>query len=267
MKKKKLEGKVAVISGGSSGIGYAIAKRLKEQGVRVFNISRSKFSDECFEESFSCDITDGEKLKETASQIEKTVGKIDMLFCNAGMGIAGKIENATLDAIDKIMNVNLTSQIKMTNIFLPILNDGGKIFYTGSLAAILPLPYQACYSSTKAGLLTFARALRTELKSRKISVTTFLPTDTKTGFTDARIKSKKVDEKEQHGIMKMEKEERNGKTPDYTAKRVLKLVKKKKPPIYTTTGGYGCLPGWMIIFLLKVLPTKFVDWLIEKLYL
>lgn len=267
MKKNKLEGKVALISGGSSGIGLAIAKKLNENGVRVFNISRSKSKETCFEESFVCDITDDNRLQEVRSELEKKDLKIDFLFCNAGMGIAGKIENAELGSIDRIMNVNLTSQIKMTNIFLPLVNDGGKILYTGSLATILPLPYQACYSSTKAGILSFARALRTELKPRKISVTTFLPTDTKTGFTDARIKSKKVDEKEEHGIVKMEKEERNGKSPDYIAKKVLKLVKKKKPPIYKTAGGYGCLPGGMIVFLLKILPTRFVDWLIEKLYL
>lgn len=266
MKKKKLQGKIAVISGGSSGIGLAISKRLFDEGVRVFNISRKKCENDIFEESFACDITDEKNVSEIEKQIAEKVGKIDFLFCNAGMGIAGLIENASVESIDKIMNVNLVAHIKMTNIFLPIIKDGGKILYTGSLAGILPLPYQACYTACKSSLIYFARAIRTELKPRGIKVSVFMPTDTKTGFTDARIKETSGDVKEKHGIENMEKEERNGKDPDYIAKKVIKIVKKKNPAVCLTAGGYGILPGWFIQFLIKILPVRFVDWLIYKLY-
>lgn len=267
MKKNKLENKIAVISGADSGIGLAIAKRLKENGVKIVNISLLGAENDAFEKSYACDISDDEKVKQIVDDIVKIYGKIDMLFCNAGFGIAGKLENATTKSIDKIMNVNLVAHIKMTNLFLPYINDGGKILYTGSLAGILPLPYQACYTACKSSLIYFARAIRTELRSRKIKVSVFMPTDTKTGFTDARIKETSGDEKEKHSIDSMEKEEKNGKDPDYIAKKVLKLVKKKNPPVCVTAGGYGPLPGWFIQFLIKILPVKFVDWLIYKLYL
>lgn len=266
MKKNKLENKIAVISGADSGIGLAIAKRLKEKNVRIINISLKGAKNDVFERSYACDISNDEMMKSVVEEIVKEYEKIDMLFCNAGFGIAGKLENASIESIDKIMNVNLVAHIKMTNLFLPHIVDGGKIFYTGSLAGILPLPYQACYTACKSSLIYFARAIRTELRPRKVKVSVFMPTDTKTGFTDARIKETSGDQKEKHSIDNMEKEERNGKDPDYIAKKVMKIAKKKNPPVCVTAGGYGPLPGWFIQFLIKILPTKFVDWLIFKLY-
>ena len=262
MKKKKLEGKIAVISGGSSGIGLAISKRLFDEGVKVINISRKKCENNIFAESFSCDITDEKNILDIFKIISEKYKKIDFLFCNAGMGIAGLLENASIESIDKIMNVNLIAHIKMTNIFLPIINDGGKILYTGSLGGFIPLPYQACYSATKAGVEFFARALATEIKPRKIKVTVFMPGDTKTGFTDARVKETSADAKEKQGIDKMEKAERGGKDPDYVAKRVVAVLKKKNPPRRLPIGGTGKL----LNFCVKVLPARFVDWLVEKLY-
>ena len=266
MKKNMLNGKVAVISGGDSGIGLAISKRLFAEGVKIYNISRSGKENEIFVESLSCDISNDKLMQEVVNKIVSKT-KIDFLFCNAGFGIGGLVENASVENIDKIMKVNLTAHIQMTKLFIPYINEGGKILYTGSLAAILPLPYQACYSASKAGLLSFARALRTELKPRKIGVNVFLPTDTKTGFTDARIKETGASDKEKQGIVKMEKEEKNGKDPDFIAKKVLKLVKKKKMPVCKTAGGFGPLSGGFLGFLVKILPNRFVDWLIEKIYL
>ena len=267
MKKRVLEGKVAVISGGDSGIGLAIAKRLKTEGVKIYNISLKAGDKDVFEKSYVCDLSQDDQLVSTCEKLFSDVEKIDFLFCNAGFGIAGLVENASIESIDKIMRVNLLAHMKMTKMFIPHINENGKILFTASLATILPLPYQAAYSASKAGILSFARALRTELRQRKIHVTTFLPTDTKTGFTDARIKETGNDEKEKHSIVSMEKEERNGKEPDYIAKKVLKLVKKKKPPYCKLCGGYGPLPAWLLQFLVKILPTSFVDWLIYKIYL
>ena len=231
MKKRKLEGKIAVISGASSGIGLAISKRLHDEGVRVFDISKGSH-----------------KL-------------------SAGFGIAGLVENASLESIDKIFSVNLTAHIKMTKLFVPYINQGGKIIFTGSLASIVPLPYQACYTATKAGIEAFSRALATEVMPRKIKVTTFLPCDVATGFTEARIAEVKND-KEKKEIQNMAKSENNGASPDYIAKRVIKLAKKKNPPLRKCMGVVVFpLTGKTINFLVKILPLRFVNFLIRKIYL
>lgn len=272
MKKKKLEGKIAVISGASSGIGLSIARLLHEEGVKVFDISKSEpklgHSElNFFEKNFVCDISDNEKVQEVVKEIVANDRKIDFLFCNAGFGIAGLVENASLESIDKIIAVNLAAHIKMTKLFLPHINRGGKILFTGSLASIVPLPFQACYTASKAGIEAFSRALATEVRDRKIKVTTFLPCDVSTGFTDARVVEVK-NEREKREIQNMAKSERNGATPDYIAKRVLKLVKKKNPPLRKCMGVVAFpLTGKTINFLVRILPVRFVNFLIRKIYL
>lgn len=260
--KNKFDGKIAVISGGSSGIGLAIAKRLKEKNVKLYDISKDANHEKIFEKCFQCDISNDEQVKKVVDEIVSTQGKIDFLFCNAGFGIGGLFENASVDTIDKIMNVNLIAHMKMTNLFLPHINEGGKIIFTGSLASIIPLPYQACYSASKAGIENFSRALSNELRSRKIKTTTIMPGDINTNFTDARIKQTGDDKSENRGIVKMEKAERKGKTPDYVAKRVMKVVKKKNLPLRVSIGG----TSKFISFLVKMLPIKMLNFLVRHIY-
>lgn len=260
----KLEGKVAVISGGSSGIGLAIAKKLKEQNVKIYDISKSGNTKYVFQKCFKCDISSDAQLKKAVNEILEMEGKIDFLFCNAGFGVGGLFENATVDVIDKILNVDFVAHIKMTNLFLPHINKGGKIIFTGSLASIIPLPYQACYSACKAGIENFSRAIANEIKSRDISVTTFMPGDTNTNFTDARVKQTGTEDNkaETRGIEKMEKAERKGQTPEYVAKCVMKIVRKKHPPLRVAIGG----TGKFISFLVRIIPTKMLNFLVRHLY-
>ncbi len=265
--KRKLEGKIAVITGGSSGIGLAISKRLLAEGVKIFNISLSGNEEGIFEKSYECDICDDEKVKAIVNEIVSK-HKIDFLFCNAGMGVGGLLENASISAIDKIMNVNLVAHMKLTNLFIPHINQGGKIIFTGSLASIIPLPYQACYSASKAGIESFSRALATELRAKKIKVTTFMPCDVNTNFTSARIVQIGNDAREKKGIENMEKSEHNGASPDFIAKKVLKVVKKKNPPLRVAMGTVVFpLTGKSISFLIRILPLRFVNFLVRKIYL
>ncbi len=261
--KRKLENKIAVVSGGSSGIGLAISKRLKAEGAKIYDISKVVSNDAIFEKCFEVDISDNEKVKTTVDQILSEVSKIDLLFCNAGFGIGGLVENADIKAIDSIMSVNLIAHMKMAKLFAKNINEGGKIVFTGSLASIIPLPYQACYSASKAGIESFSRALATELKPRKISVTTFMPGDISTNFTAQRIKQTGGDKKETHGIEKMENAERKGKSPDYVAKRVIKIVKKKHPPLRVAIGGTSKLLAGLV----KIFPIRLVNFLVEKIYI
>jgi len=261
--KNKLNGKIAVISGASSGIGLAIAKRVVKNGGKVINISKNQCNDPMFLKSFACDISDDMELKKAVAEIEALGTKIDFLFCNAGFGIGGAVANAKIEAIDNLLNVNLIAHIKMTNLVLPLMQDGGKIVFTGSLASLIPLPYQACYSASKAGIENFARALRTELKSRRIAVTTILPGDINTNFTDSRIKMTSGDKAEANGIKKMENFERKGSSPDTVAKVAIKVLKRKNPPLRVSVSfGSKCLAH-----LAKILPIRLLNYLVEKIYI
>lgn len=261
--KNKIDGKIAVISGASSGIGNAIAKRITARGGKVINISKTECQDSMFFKSYVCDISNDTQLLGVIQDITNTVSRIDFLFCNAGFGIGGAVENASIDAIDNLLNVNLIAHIKMTNLLLPLINSGGKIIYTGSLASLIPLPYQACYSASKAGIENFARALRTELKSKKISVITILPGDINTNFTDSRIKMTSGDKAEQNGIKKMENFEHKGDSPDTVAKVAIKILCRKNPPLRVSVGfGSKCLAH-----LAKILPIRLLNYLVAKIYI
>lgn len=260
--KKSLQNKVAVVSGASSGIGLAIAEMLTARGAKVVNVS-DRPAETQFDAAYICDISDDTALQSTIQAIAECYGKVDFLFCNAGFGIGGGVESAEIGAIDKLFNVNLIAHVKAVHMFLPHMQNGGKIFFTGSLASVIPLPYQACYSASKAAIENFSRALNTELLSRKICVCTIMPGDTKTGFTDARVKFTDGSSAQSRSIKKMEHAERHGKGPETVAKTVSKLVDKKCLPLRVAVG-FG---NKALCFLVKILPARWVNFLVRKIYI
>lgn len=259
--KNCLKDKIAVISGATSGIGKAVAATLQAQGVKIINISKDTEQNDYYK-NYQCDISEDAQLITVTEDIAQN-NEIDFLFCNAGFGIGGSVENAEIVDIDKLFNVNLIAHVKMTKLLIPAIKRGGKIFYTGSLASVIPLPFQACYSASKAALENFSRALATELKPRGIKVCTLLPGDIATRFTDARIKPAQCNEREKHSIAKMEKSERTGKSPDTVGKLALKLVKRKNLPLHVTVG----LGNKTLAVLVKFLPMRLVNYLVEKIYI
>lgn len=258
--------KVAIVTGASSGIGLACAKRLCQMGFTVYGISRKPIAEEF--ESFACNVNDSEGIKKIFDTIFEKEGQIDVLVNNAGFGIAGAIADTKLENISAIVDTNLTALIKLCSLIIPHLkaSGGGKIINISSVAGIVPLPFQACYSATKAGVEIFSRALATEVRKDNIKVVAVLPGDTKTGFTSARI----VDDKEgsaysqrmKSSVGKMEKDEQHGKSPDYVAKVICKMIQKKNPPLRVSVGGLSKLE----VFLARTFPSKFVNFIVRKIY-
>lgn len=267
---KKIFDKVVVITGASSGIGYQVAKNLASKGAKVYNISRRPMEDEIFQKSFACDVNETEKVDMALNEIYNKEGKIDVFMNNAGFGIAGAIENAKAESIYSLVNTNLSAVIALSGVAVKYLkmSGGGNIINTCSVGGIIPLPYQATYSATKAGVDVFSRALANEVKQFKIKVTTILPGDMKTGFTKARIiendaKDDSYKKSVEKSIKKAEKEEINGQNPEIVGKVVYKILKKKNPPLRKTIG----FSYKLIVFLPRIFPIKFVNWLVRKIYI
>lgn len=266
--KKKFEGKVAIITGASSGIGLAIAQSLYNDGAKVYDISRHIVKHDCVKESFEADVNDYQNVEKIIDKIASEEGHIDIFVNNAGFGIAGAIEYSKPKNIYRQVNTNLSAYISLCTIVIKYLKQTkGRIVNISSVGGVIPLPYQATYSATKAGIEIFSRALANELHPYKVRVTAILPGDAKTGFTAARVIDNEAStEKEQAdirlSIAKMEKDEQKGMTPEAIAKVLKKVLLKKRPPLRKTVGfGYKC-----VVFLPRLLSTRMINFIVRKLY-
>lgn len=267
--KDRLKDKVAVITGASSGIGYSIAKYFSKAGIKVYDISRTVKPHEEITKAYQADINDTNKIDGILKEIYDIEGHIDIFVNNAGFGIAGTIENARRNNIYSIVETNLSAVMALSSLAIKYMKaSGGNIINISSVGGVIPLPVQAAYSATKAGVEIFSRALANEVRPYDIKVTAILPGDTKTGFTKSRIvdndeQNPKYKDKISKSIKKVEKDEQQGKSPDSVGKVVLKIVKRKHPPLRKTIGFfYKCA-----VFLPRILPTKLVNFIVRKMYL
>ena len=266
---EKLENKVAILTGASSGIGLAISTALHNQKVKVYDISKVVVENKLFENQYECDVNITVDVEDIVKEIFEKEKHIDIFINNAGFGIAGAIENTKPENIYNIVNTNLAAVIALSGVIIPYLkqNKGGNIVNISSVGGIIPLPYQAAYSATKAGVEIFSRALANEVKPFNIKVTAILPGDTKTSFTKNRIiDNENKDENYQtsiaKSIKKVEKDEQTGKSPESVAYAVIKVLKSKNPPLRKTVGfAYKC-----VVFLPRIISTKFVNFIVRKLY-
>jgi NAD(P)-dependent dehydrogenase (short-subunit alcohol dehydrogenase family) len=178
----KLEGKVAVITGGSSGMALASAKRFVEEGAYVFITGRRQEQlDEAVKligrnvtgvRGDAANLDDLDRLFDT---VKREKGKIDILYASAGWGEAVPLGEITEQHFDKIFDLNTRGTLFAVQKALPLLNDGGSIFMTGSVASVKGFPGFGVYAASKAALRSFARTWLNELKGRNIRVNVLGP--------------------------------------------------------------------------------------------
>jgi NAD(P)-dependent dehydrogenase (short-subunit alcohol dehydrogenase family) len=177
---KNLTNKVAVVTGGNSGIGYATAKELAEEGVKVVITGRNKTAiDKAASElGVTGIVSDQSKLvqiDQLVAEVKGKFGKVDILFLNAGLASFAPVESATEEHYDEIMNANVKGVFFTVQKFLPIINDGGSIIFNTSVNAVLAMPDSSVYAASKAAVLSINKVLARELASRKIRVNAVSP--------------------------------------------------------------------------------------------
>lgn len=178
----KLDGKVAVITGATSGMALAGAKLFVDEGAHVFISGRRQQAvDEAVEligrnvtgvQGDSANLDDLDRLFETVKQ-EK--GSIDVLWASAGMGEQGRLGEITEAQFDATFSLNARGTLFTVQKALPLFNDGGSIFMTGSNASLRGYPDWSVYAASKAVLPAYARVWVSELKDRKIRVNVLTP--------------------------------------------------------------------------------------------
>jgi NAD(P)-dependent dehydrogenase (short-subunit alcohol dehydrogenase family) len=178
----KLEGKVAVITGGNSGIGLATAKEFREHGAQVVITGRDQQTlDEAKREiggdvlavrSDTSSLTEIDKL---FAVVKEKFGKIDVLFVNAGIGKFAPVEAVTEEFFDSIMDINFKGAYFTIQKALPLLNDNAAIVLNASIVAHIGMPNSSVYAASKAALITLARTLSSELVGRRVRVNVVSP--------------------------------------------------------------------------------------------
>jgi NAD(P)-dependent dehydrogenase (short-subunit alcohol dehydrogenase family) len=178
----KLEGKVALVTGGNSGIGLATAKEFKDEGARVVITGRdTKTLDDA--RSFlgdgvlavRSDTSRLDEIDKLFKEIKDKVGNIDVLFINAGVGKFVPLEAVTEELFDWTMDINFKGAFFTIQKALPLLNENASIILNASINAYIGLPNSSVYAASKAALISLARTLSAELVDRGIRVNVVSP--------------------------------------------------------------------------------------------
>ena len=184
---QKLAGKIAVITGGSSGIGLATAKRFVEEGAHVVITGRRE--KELKEAAafirrnvttFAGDVSRLEDLDRLYAVVKEKHGHIDILFANAGAGTLAPLAAATEAHFDQTFDVNVKGLFFTVQKALPLFKDGGSIILTSSVSNVMGLPGFTAYAASKAAVRNLARGWTMELKDRRIRVNAMSPGPTET---------------------------------------------------------------------------------------
>ena len=259
--------KVAIVTGGSSGIGQAVCKCLKEKGLKVYELSRREVALEGITH-ICCDVTDEEAVNKAVDTVLENENKIDILVNVAGMGISGAIEFTDLKDAKRQIDVNFFGMVNMNHKVLPYMRKqgGGRIVNISSVAAPIPIPFQAFYSSSKAAINAYTCALANEVSPYGISVTAICPGDIASGFTDARKKviegDKEYGGRISRSVNVMEKDERGGMAPSVAAAYIAKIaLKEKVKPLYAIGFTYK-----LFCVIMKILPIGLSNKMIGMIY-
>jgi NAD(P)-dependent dehydrogenase (short-subunit alcohol dehydrogenase family) len=188
-----LDGKVAIVTGGSKGIGCSIAERFTNEGAKVIICSRteSELSEAATKigcESYKLDVSDSKSVKLMAKWFSKKHGKLDILVNNAGLLRPGKITKTTEEDWDLQINVNLKGPFLMSNNFLPHMNDGGSILNISSTVGLRAMRGAAAYCASKGGVVNLTRAMALDLAG-KIRVNCICPAVVDTPMVDERVQA------------------------------------------------------------------------------
>ena len=178
----KLEGKVAVITGGSSGIGLATAERFASEGARVFITGRRQSELEAAVKQIGenavgvqGDVANLEDLDRLYAEVQKRQARIDVLFANAGLGEFAALGSITEAHFDKVFSVNVKGLLFSVQKALPLFQDGGSIILNASVVASKGFENFSAYAATKAAVRSFARSWTVDLKPRRIRVNAISP--------------------------------------------------------------------------------------------
>jgi len=259
--------KVAIVTGGTSGIGRETALALQKDGYAVYELSR-RAEGVAGMNHIPTDITKEDMVRAAVTQVMAKEGRIDVLVNNAGFGISGAVEFTRTEEAKRLFDANFFGMVNMNRAVIPVMRQqgSGRIVNLSSVAAPIPIPFQAYYSATKAAVNAYTMALANELRPFGVTVCAVQPGDIKTGFTAAREKVIEGDDVYEgriaRSVGRMEHDEQTGMDPAVAGRFIANVAGKRKvKPLYTIGFSYQ-----LFTFLVRILPGRTLNWLVGLLY-
>jgi len=206
----RIKNKVAVITGGNSGIGFGIAQEFKNEGVKGAIVGRNKetlataaaqLGDGFI--AINADVTNLADLERVFAATAEKFGKIDVIVANAGAGTTGTVADTSEADYDRLLDLNLKSVYFTVQKALPYMNDGGSIILIGSNAAHRAYPSFGLYGAAKAAVIFLAKAFSNDLLDRKIRANVITPGTTDTPAFEKFVPAEQIEAVKQHfaGVM------------------------------------------------------------------
>ena len=182
--------KVALVTGASSGIGLAVVKEWIRRGGRAALVARTELAlvrlarelGGDVARAYALDVTDLAALEKLPERVVADFGRLDVVVNNAGLNRRGSIARHEPLALGEVVTTNLTAPVVLTRAALPVIERGGAVVHVASLAGMVPVPGEATYSASKAGLRAFARAVADDFAEKDVHVGCVSPGPVDTGF-------------------------------------------------------------------------------------
>lgn len=237
MSRRSIEGKRAIVTGASSGIGWFLAQQLVAQGARV--VATARRAERLEELQRSCpagcleivtgDITDPDVRDQLLQRCQDWLGGLDLLVNNAGIGAMGRFDNADPQRMRKVFEVNFFAVVELTHAALELLKQGADpmIVNISSVLAHRAAPLKSEYCASKFALHGFSDAIRAELAHDGIDLLLVSPSTTDSEFFDSAIEDQTEKNWKQRGAM----------SPEVVAAKTIRAIKKGKHEIILTHGG------------------------------
>jgi len=259
--------RTVLVAGASSGLGKHTAAAFAALGWSVYGTSREVQPSTDGVKMLVLDVRDEAACRAVVEQVVAEAGGIDVLVNNAGFGIAGPMELTTDVDVHAQLETNLFGAIRMVRAVLPVMRaaGGGRIVNVGSVAATMPIPYQAMYSASKAALEVFSQAVGMEVAPFGVKCCCIEFGDMKTGFTARRHKVSDggpYAARYSKSVARMEHDEQSAAEPVKAAQLVTKMALAKNPkPVVVCGADYK-----LLVALRRVLPLRASNAILAKLY-
>lgn len=268
--------RVVLITGASSGIGKTCADYLQGRGYRVYGTSRraTALGDEPVAglRMIAMDVTSEASVQQAVDLVLAREGRIDVVVNNAGYGIAGSVEDTSIEEAQAQLDTNFFGTLRVCRAVLPILRrqGAGTLVNVSSIGGLISIPYQGLYSASKFAVEGMTESLRAELRPFGVQVVLIEPGDFRTGFTADRRIAAAAQQGSPYRIpfraalSVMERDEQNGATPDAIARLLERIINTRSPRLRYLVG--PAAQKFSVTVLKKLLPQTWFEAMIAGYY-